>query len=184
MTKEEYKNYINVEILRCSDKSVLSREINLMRRIMLNPSCCAIYYIRKMQYYAGRSGKLSKFLAQRYHIKLVKEFGICIGLKAEIGIGVHLPHPTSIVIGNQSVIGKNCSIYQNSTIGGARVGDVLVGNQPTIGNNVTIFAGSMVLGHITVADNVVIAANSVLLGDAKEKGVYAGNPARLMRSTE
>ena len=178
MTKQDFRRYIEVEILKCSSASKLSRIIKIFKLVHLNPSCCAIYYLRKLQYHVGKKNKISRFFAYRYHIKLIKEFGMHIAFDSEIGLGLHIPHPTSIVIGNNSIIGENCSIYQNCTIGGARVGDVRKGNQPTIGNNVIVFAGSMILGHVKVADNVVIGANSVLLEDAVEQGVYIGSPAK------
>ena len=148
MNKEELREYIDTEILRFSVSSKLPRKLQILKLVHLSPSCCAIYYIRKMQYYAEKNGIFAKYLAKRYHMKLVKEFGMHIAFNAKIGIGLHLPHPTSIVIGNRTVIGKNCSIYQNCTVGGARVGDVKKGNQPVIGDNVTFFAGSMVLGKV------------------------------------
>lgn len=100
---------------------------------------------------------------------------------AQIGTGLHIPHPTSIVIGAKTVIGENFTIYQNTTIGGARTGDVKKGNQPKIGNNVTVFAGAMILGKVNVGDNVIIGANSVLLSDAEENGVYSGTPAKRVK---
>ena len=177
MNREEYKKCIEAEILKFSKGSKFPRFLRLIKWICINPSCCATYYIRKMQYYAGKTGKINYLLAQRYHIKLTKEFGICVALHAQIGKGLHIPHPTGIVIGDHTVIGENCSLYQHSTIGGAHIGDVKKGNMPIIGNNVVIFAGSMVLGSIRVADNVILAANSVLLKDALEEGVYVGSPA-------
>ena len=177
MDRRMYMKCIDAEILRFLPKLKLPRLFKLLIVINLEPSCRAIYYIRKMQYYSKRSW-IFRLLSRYYYAKLVREFGICIGANAEIGIGLHIPHPTSIVIGGSVKIGKNFSIYQNCTVGGARTGDVKKGNQPTIGDNVTLFSGSMILGHITVANNVTIGANSVLLKDALEEGVYVGTPAK------
>lgn len=79
------------------------------------------------------------------------------------------------------IIGKNCSIYQNVTIGGANIGDAAKKQQPHIGDECTFFAGSMVLGNIFVSSNCVVGANSVLLEDASS-GVYVGSPARLVHA--
>ena len=178
MDKKMFYKCIDAEILRFLPKLKLPRFIKLLLIINLEPSCRAIYYIRKMQYYSKSKFFIFRLLSRLYNVKLVREFGICIGADSQIGIGLHIPHPTSIVIGGSVKIGKNFSIYQNCTVGGARTGDVKKGNQPTIGDNVTLFSGSMILGRITVADNITIGANSVLLKDALSEGVYVGNPAK------
>ena len=50
-----------------------------------------------------------------------------------------------------------------------------VGNYVSIGTNATILP-------VTITNNVVIGAGSVVTKDIKEPGVYAGNPARKLRS--
>jgi maltose O-acetyltransferase len=40
-----------------------------------------------------------------------------------------------------------------------------------------------VLPGVTIADDVVVAAGAVVTADCPEPGVYAGVPARLVRST-
>ena len=49
-----------------------------------------------------------------------------------------------------------------------------IGNKVSIGSNATILP-------VTICDNVVIGAGSVVTRDIVEPGVYAGNPARKMR---
>lgn len=49
-----------------------------------------------------------------------------------------------------------------------------IGNHVSIGTNATILA-------VSITDNVVIGAGSVVTKDIKVPGIYAGNPARLIR---
>lgn len=179
MTRKEYKEYISCEVFGGQHR--LLNPLIWFWLKMSNPQKAALYYIRKMLYYGSKTDRIHILLSQRLHMKLVQKFGVHISPNAHIGIGLHLPHPTGIVIGNCVTIGKNCSIYQGCTIGGARLGDVKMKNQPVIGNNCVIFSGSMVLGNIHVADGCVLAANSVLLEDAQEEGVYAGSPAKKVK---
>jgi acetyltransferase-like isoleucine patch superfamily enzyme len=52
---------------------------------------------------------------------------------------------------------------------------------PTIiGNNVSIGSNSTIL-PVNICDNVVIGAGSVVVKNITEPGVYAGNPAKLLR---
>ena len=53
-------------------------------------------------------------------------------------------------------------------------GRIVVGNDVSIGSGATILA-------VTITDGVVIGAGSVVTKSLTEKGVYAGNPARLLR---
>lgn len=46
-----------------------------------------------------------------------------------------------------------------------------------IGNNVFVGGGSIILPGITIEDNVIIAAGSVVSKDLKSGGIYAGCPA-------
>jgi acetyltransferase-like isoleucine patch superfamily enzyme len=50
-----------------------------------------------------------------------------------------------------------------------------IGNYVSIGTNATILP-------VTITDHVVIGAGSVVTKDIREPGVYAGNPARKLRS--
>ena len=52
-----------------------------------------------------------------------------------------------------------------------------------IGNNVCIGSNSTIL-PITIADNVVIGAGSVVTKDILEPGTYAGNPATQIRALD
>ena len=53
-------------------------------------------------------------------------------------------------------------------------GETRIGNHVSIGTNSTIMP-------VTICDRVVIGAGSVVTKDITEPGIYAGNPARLLR---
>ena len=74
------------------------------------------------------------------------------------------PHPVGIVIGKPpgTLLGKNCTVMQNVTIGVRRIGDT---QGPKIGDNVFIGPGAVILGNIIIEDNVVIGPNVVVLQD-------------------
>jgi acetyltransferase-like isoleucine patch superfamily enzyme len=50
-----------------------------------------------------------------------------------------------------------------------------IGNRVSIGSNATLLP-------VTICDDVVVGAGSIVTKDISEPGVYAGNPARLIRS--
>jgi serine O-acetyltransferase len=103
-------------------------------------------------------------------------FAVDINPAARIGLGIMLDHGTGIVIGETAVIGDNCSILQNVTLGGTgkETGD----RHPKIGSNVLLGAGAKVLGNISIGDCSRVAAGSVVLKDVPPKTTVAGVPAR------
>lgn len=82
-----------------------------------------------------------------------------------------------IVIHSNSVIGKNCLIAQNVTIG-RNFGDTLV---PVIGDNVYVGAGSVIFGEISIGNNVIIGSNSVVNKTIPDNAVVVGNPAKIIK---
>ena len=94
--------------------------------------------------------------------------------ESKVGEGLVLGHGFSIECIAES-IGKNCSIYQQSTIGFTRKGC------PTIGDNVWIFAGAKILGPVKIGNNAVIGANAVVTKDVPDNAVVAGVPAKIIR---
>ncbi len=105
--------------------------------------------------------------------------GIEIHPAAQIGKGLFIDHGCAVVIGETTIIGDNCTIYQGVTLGGT--GKHEGKRHPTIGNNVMIGAGAKVLGPIEIGDNSKIAAGAVVLKDIPENSTAVGVPARVVR---
>lgn len=58
---------------------------------------------------------------------------------------------------------------------------VVGGGKPMIMDNVSIFANSVVIGNITIGDNVKIGAGSVVTKTVPNDCVVVGNPAYIIR---
>ena len=93
---------------------------------------------------------------------------------AVLGHGILIDHGCGIVIGETTVVGDNCTLYQGVTLGG--VGTKKGKRHPTIGNNVLIGAGAKILGAFEVGDNCQIAANAVLLKTPGGEQYRSRNP--------
>lgn len=81
--------------------------------------------------------------------------------------GLYLPHPDGIIINSDIKIGKNCSIYQQVTIGEWK------NKKPIIEDNVIIFGGAKVFGGVKIAKNSIIGANVVINFDVSENTIVA-----------
>jgi serine O-acetyltransferase len=82
-----------------------------------------------------------------------------------------------VVIHSRAIIGNNCIIGQNITIGG-KEGD---NNPPIIGNNVYIGAGSRIIGEINIGDNCIIGVNSVVNKSFPSNTTIIGIPGRVYK---
>ncbi len=85
-------------------------------------------------------------------------------------------------------IGDNCFVGHGVVFindlfedGGPARGDRKKWKTTTIGNNVSIGSNATIL-PVNIPDGTVIGAGSVVTRSISEVGVYAGNPARLVRS--
>lgn len=103
--------------------------------------------------------------------------GGVIPYRAEIGSGTRFAYQgLGVVIHPEAVIGMNCIIKQNVTIGGGG-GPVGV---PIIGNNVYIGAGAIILGGIQIGNNVKIGANAVVVNSIPDNSTAVGIPAKVI----
>lgn len=131
-------------------------------------------------------------------VKPVNLYGCVIGSGCFIGPFVEIQ--------KNVVIGKNCKIQSHSficecvsiddecvishgvmfindlfKIGRPARGDTSIWKPTRIGKHVSIGSNATVL-PVTVCNNVVIGAGSVVTKDINDPGIYAGNPARMLRS--
>jgi serine O-acetyltransferase len=120
-----------------------------------------------------------KFLARFISQRCVRRTGIEIHPAATIGRRLFIDHGTGVVIGETTVIGDDCTLYQGVTLGGT--GKDTGKRHPTLGNHVMVGAGAKVLGPITIGDNVRIAAGAVVLSEIPSDSTAVGVPARVVR---
>jgi len=101
-----------------------------------------------------------------------------IPFQCKIGKGTRFAYSgIGVVLHKRTIIGRNCTIGTNVTIGG-RSGHFEV---PKIGNNVYIATGVKILGPITIADDVIIGANAVVINDVPGNVTVAGVPAKIIK---
>jgi N-acetylglucosamine-1-phosphate uridyltransferase (contains nucleotidyltransferase and I-patch acetyltransferase domains) len=85
-----------------------------------------------------------------------------------------------VTIGEDCFIGHGVMFINDLFAGGGPAGDksgwktTKIGNRVSIGSNVTVLP-------VKICDGAVIGAGAVVTKDITEKGIYAGNPARMIR---
>lgn len=133
--------------------------------------------------------------------KLVEELFL-----GHIGVGSRVMPPLTVVRGNSVSIGKNVVVMNNALFmaaGGVTIeDDVLVAaNVQLISNNHDLYdhqiltckpvvlkrncwigAGATILPGVTVGENAVVGAGSVVTRDVEANTVIVGNPARVVKT--
>ena len=113
--------------------------------------------------------------------------GIDIHPGASIGESFFVDHGTGVVIGETTMIGDRCKVYQGVTLGARSFekderGKIKRGTKrhPTLGNDVTVYAGATVLGGDThIGDGCVIAGGVFLTKSVPADHVAQGQPPEI-----
>lgn len=101
--------------------------------------------------------------------------GISIPASVQIGHSFYIGHFGGIILNAKTTIGNNCNISQGVTIGVSGQGENR--GVPKIGNNIYIGANAVVAGNISIEDNVLIAACSLVNINVLSNSVMLGVPA-------
>lgn len=162
----------DVELVKSRDPAAKSAaEI-----LLLYPGLHAMFAYR----IANKLYKSKHFFSARFISQAARSLtGIEIHPGATIGEGLFIDHGMGVVIGETTVIGDNCTLYQGVTLGGT--GKDQGKRHPTLGDNVLVGAGARVLGPISIGNNSKIASGAVVLKDVPENSTAVGIPARVVR---
>lgn len=122
----------------------------------------------------------SKYIKKKCRKKLALKYSIEIGINPKIGKNLRIAHTQGIIIGNEVIIGDNCKLYQQVTLGQKKDGIEGYGDDPIIGDNVIIFSGAKVFGKIHIGDNSIVGANAVVFQDVQNNHCAVGVPAKII----
>ncbi len=86
-----------------------------------------------------------------------------------------------VTIGRDCFISHGAMFINDLFSEGKPAVDSIDWKKTNIGNNVSIGTNATIL-PVNITDNVVIGAGSVVTKDILEPGIYAGNPAKIIRS--
>lgn len=111
-----------------------------------------------------------------YHLQV--RFGIAISYHAAVGGGLYIGHHGGIVTNAGMVVGKNCNLSHDVTIGVSRRGERQ--GVPQFGDNVYIGPGARIFGNIKIGSNAAIGANCVVTKDVPENAVVVGIPGQVI----
>lgn len=119
-------------------------------------------------------------LRRLYYIKRADAFnnasmGTHRNCGARFATAPHLPHGLNgIIVSHNAVIGANCTIFHQVTIGEGK------GGAPTIGDNVLIGAGAKIIGNVRIGNNVKIGAGCIVACDVPDGATVVMEKPRIL----
>ena len=152
--------------------------------ILSYPGMFAIFIYRiAHELYENKVAMIPRMMSEYAH----SQTGIDINPGAKIGEYFFIDHGTGVVVGETTIIGDNVKLYQGATLGALSPAGMAtnpnVRRHPKVGNNVVIYANSTLLGGATeIGDNVVVGGNAFLTSSvAPNTVVSVKNPEMTFR---
>jgi serine O-acetyltransferase len=168
------KNVIKHDLFRYNK---LSGYRGLLRGMMI-PGFRFMFFLRLASQYQNKNS-IKRIFYKLILRKYVVKYGIQIPASTEIGEGFYIGHFGNIVVSANAKIGKNCNIAHGVTIGQTNRGKKK--GAPVIGDQVWIGTGSVIVGKVTIGNNVLIAPLSYINFDVPGNSLVLGNPAKIVK---
>ena len=132
----------------------------------------------------AQTGGVKGWIALHKYHKYSDALGSFISINAEFKEKPNLPHGVfGVFISSGASIGKNCTIFQQVTIGSNQLEDSKRKGSPVIGDNVYIGCGAKIIGNVSIGDNVRIGANCVVTEDIPDNCTVVLNKPRILQKT-
>ncbi|MEM8931859.1 MAG: serine O-acetyltransferase [Acidobacteriota bacterium] len=87
---------------------------------------------------------------------------------ATFGPGLLISHGQAIVVGQWTVVGRDCHLHQGVTLGAKDVGRIDA--MPRVGDGVVIGAGAKIIGGVTLGDGALVGPNAFVVADVPAGG--------------
>ena len=175
MNIKDLKSLWLSDLYRYSDNTGMN---SFFKSFILIPGYKYSFYMRLCNYLYSKNSHFFSLLFRIVLLHYEYKFGISIPFSTKIGKGFYIGHFGGIVVSSKAVIGDNCNISQNVTIGVSNRGKNK--GYPTIGNEVYIGSGAKIFGSITIGNNVAIGANCVVTKDVPDNAVIVGVPGKVI----
>ena len=183
---QEKEKMLNGELYIATDKKLSQERINCKL-------LCQKYNNLKYDDIEKRTSLLKEILGKTSNKFFIEQPFVCdYGYNIEIGKNFYSNHnlvildPAKVIFGDNVFIGPNCGFYtaehpldyqtRNKELEYAK--PIVVGNNVWFGGNVTV------IGGVSIGDNVVIGAGSVVTKDIPSNTVVAGTPAKIIKNLE
>lgn len=132
--------------------------------------------------YQKTNSSIYKLFIIRKCRKLEKKNNSFFPLESKIGDNAIFPHGLNgIFISTNAIIGNNCVIFHQVTIGSNNLKNHKKKGSPIIGDNVYIVAGAKIIGNVVIGNNCRIGANAVVTSDIPPNSTVVLEKCRIIK---
>lgn len=177
MTREEMLYAIYTDFYRIQGNNFKFKDkIKVWVNYNILPGFRIMYFYRHcIRFQSGN--RFCRFFWNFFYKRVSEHYNVEIPISVKIGNGFILYHANGVIMHPNSIIGNNCAVLQQSTIGNNRKSRTQVA---ALGDGVSIGAGARLIGPIKIGSNVLIGANAVVTHDVPDNCTVAGIPAQIL----
>lgn len=148
--------------------------------------CIYLYrFVRLLRHTEYHHNNMRRSIYHRFMYLVFRRRKNKLGMKLGLEIcdnsfdtGLEIFHAGNIVVNGHTRIGKNCKLHGNNCIGN----NGKTSGCPVLGDDVRLGVGAKIIGAVTIADRITIAAGAVVIDSFTEPGiVVAGVPAKRVK---
>lgn len=189
---DKLKDIVYSDLYRYTGNARRTKNIytTYLQELRSSPEFHYIALMRQTKFYEdeikGKEGILKYFCKARFHLynwmltQMSHKYHFQIPYDTKIGKGFYLAHFGRVIIHPKAEIGYNCNVSTGVVIGtqfrGKRKG------APHIGNFVWVGANAVIVGNITIGNNVLIAPGAYVNFDVPDGSIVIGNPGLIRRA--
>ena len=182
-----------IKIMNTQEKVISSSEVGLKMHLMAQEAMKILYFINNKY---NTPSELRRWMSLLIHQELDEGFGlfppfftdcgknIHLGKNVFINAGCRFQDQGGIYIGDGTFIGHNVILATLNHDLNPNTRADMYPKPIHIGKKVWIGSGAIVLPGVSIGDNSVIAAGSVVTKNVPENVVYGGNPAKFIKKIE
>ena len=182
-----------IKIMNTQEKVISRSEVGLKMHLMAQEAMKILYFINNKY---NTPSELRRWMSLLIHQELDEGFGlfppfftdcgknIHLGKNVFINAGCRFQDQGGIYIGDGTFIGHNVILATLNHDLNPNTRADMYPKPIHIGKKVWIGSGAIVLPGVSIGDNSVIAAGSVVTKNVPENVVYGGNPAKFIKKIE
>ena len=167
-----------------------SKDKELMKKLMNAKKLCNEYNQADIEDIEKRNRIIKKLFSKTGNeFAIMPNFYCDYGFNIEIGENFYSNHnlvildANKVTFGDNVLIGPNCGFYTSGhPIDKEERREVEFAKPIKIGNDVWIGGNVCVMPGVTIGDNVIIGAGSVVTKDIPSNVVAVGNPCKILRN--
>ncbi len=143
-----------------------------------------LYRLERMMFLLfGNTWKIIRIAFLPFFLPLYAYSNLEISYLADIGPGITVLHPSlGVVVSSFVTIGKNLTLTGGNIIGGKK--EVRKGKRFIIGDNANFGANAVILGPVTLGNNIIIGAMAMVNKNFESNSMIAGVPAKKIGDTK